>query len=237
MSLAFAVPVLAPWHEDLWDTILDLSLLLQDESWALVGGQTVVAHGLAHHAAAPRMTRKSDGTGCLVTSAESMHAVTRSMRDLGFSVEKPNGPDPLYRFLRDADQTCADTSAQVWTAHVVGVTEHLGGDQALARRVPYQVTKGLRSPWVPVPDLISTIIYEAAQFSSDTAEPFAHARDTAFLVSLISDPDRERARLTPADRRALRSLDAAVGERSHHVWAQLPFDRDAFTRWRLLLAT
>ena len=237
MSLAFAVPDLAQWHEELWDTILDLSHLLQKENWALVGGQAVVAHGLAHDVVAPRLTRQFDGTGCFVTSADSMHTVTRSMRDLGFSVEKPNGSPSLYRFARDADQTSADTSAQVWTAHVVGVTEHLGGDQALARRVPYQVTKGLRSPWVPVPDLISTIVYEAAQFSSDTAEPFAHARDTAFLVSLISDPDRERARLTPADRRALRSLDAAVGERSHHVWAQLPFDREAFTKWRLLLAT
>ena len=235
MSLAFAVPVFATWHEELWNTILDLSVLLENESWALVGGQTVIAHGLAHDIAAPRVTRESDGDGRLVTTADSMTAVTRSMRDLGFSLENPSVTSPLYRFVRDADEVSADTHTQVWTVHVVGATQHFGGDQALARRVPYQVTKGLRAPWVPVPDLMSTIVYEAAQFGCDTTEPFAHARDAAFLVSLISDPEQERARLTPKDRRALASLDAAVGVRSHHVWAQLPFDRDAFTKWRLLL--
>ena len=119
---------------------------------------------------------------------------------------------------------------------MVGVTELFGGDQALARRVPYLATKGMRAPRVPVPDLLSTVIYEASQFAMNTSDPFAHARDAAFLVSLIDDPEHERGRLTPMDRRALRVLDAAVGDREHHVWSALPPERDAFTRWRLLLA-
>lgn len=236
MSRTFAVPMFATWHEDLWDTILDLSALLENESWALVGGQTVIAHGLAHDVVAPRLSREADGTGRIVTAADSANAVTRAMRDLGFSIEPPSGPSPLYRFTRVPDGHSEDARTQVWTAHVIGHSMHLGGDQALARRIPYQVTKGLRAPWVPVPDLLASIIYEASQFGADTTEPFVHARDAAFLVSLINDPMRERSRLTPNDRRALRSLDAAVGDRSHHVWAPLSSDRDAYTKWRLLLA-
>lgn len=236
MSLAFAVPAFATWHEDLWDTILDLSALLENESWAIVGGQAVIGHGLAHDVTAPRLSRESDGTGRLVTTADSMGAVTRAMRDLGFSTEAPTSLCPLFRFTREPDANTGDARTQVWTAHVVGKMSNHGGDQALARRVPYQVTKGLRAPWVPVPDLLASIVYEAAQFGADTAEPFVHARDAAFLVSLIRDPIRESARLTPDDQRALRSLDAAVGDRAHHVWAQLVSDRDAFTTWRLLLS-
>lgn len=236
MSIAFAVPALDVWHDELWDTILDLSALLDDGSWVLVGGQAVVAHTLAHRDAT-RAPRDSDMVGRIVTIGSSLPKVTRSLSYLGF---EPDGAQPpvgtLFRYRRDADAPASGQRPQLWTVHVVGLTELHGGDQALARRVPYQASKGHRAPWVPVPDLLSSVVYEASQFAMDTTDPFAHARDAAFLASLLEDPVHERGRLTPTDRRALRVLDAAVGAREHHVWATLPAERDAFTRWRLLLA-
>ena len=237
MSLAFAVPSLALWHEELWDTILDLSALLDAGSWVLVGGQAVVAHALAHETDESRTPRDIDPIGRLVTTATALPTVLTTLRHLGFDPEGSQPPRAgLFRYRREAEGNDACDLPQTWTIHAVGVTSWHGGDQALARRVPHQATKGLRAPWVPVPDLLSTIVYEASQFATDTIDPFVHARHTAFLVSLIDDPAGERSRLTPTDRRALRVLDAAVGERGHHVWAELPSDRDTFTRWRLLLA-
>ncbi len=236
MTIAFALPALEVWHDELWDTILDLSVLLDDGSWVLVGGQVVVAHALAHRDD-NRVPRDSDSVGRIVTIASSLQKVTRSLRYLGFETDGAQPPvGSLFRYRRDPDSAGSGRQPQLWTVHVVGLTELHGGDQALARRVPYLASKGLRSPRVPVPDLLATVIYEASQFAMDTSDPFAHARDAAFLVSLIDDPDHERGRLTPTDRRALRVLDAAVGEGEHHVWSALPPGRDAFARWRRLLA-
>lgn len=237
MSLAFAVPPFALWHDELWDTILDLSALLDDGTWALAGGQAVVAHALASDDDDTDLLRDVDPIGRLITTADALPTVERSFRNLGFESVGPSNPVvPRFSFRRDAEGLAPEDLPQSWMVHVIGITELEGADQAYARRLPYQATKGLRAPWVPVPDLLSTIVYEAAQFCADVEQPFMHARQAAYLVSLLSHPVGERARLTPSDRRALRSLDAAVGTRDHHVWDELPAHRDAFTRWRLLLS-
>lgn len=237
MSLAFAVPAFTLWHDELWDTILDLSILLDDGTWVLVGGQAVIANALVHDRTGARMTRDPDPIGRLVTVSSALPKVKLSFAYLGFELEaRSSSPGSVLRFRRSPDAAGSDLGPQEWTVHVVGVTELPGGDQALARRVYYHVSKGPRAPSVPVPDLMSTLVYEASQFAVDMADPFVHARDAAFLVSLLDDPIHERGRLTPVDRRALRVLDAAVGDRSHHVWETIPVERDAFARWRLLLA-
>lgn len=238
MSLAFAVPRFALWHDELWDTILDLSALLDEGTWALIGGQTVVAHALASDDEHTGLLRDVDPIGRLVTTIDALPTVQRSFRYLGFDSEDAGSAgNRSLSFRREAEGPAHDQLPQLWMVHVIGVTELDGADQAYARRLPYQATKGIRAPWVPVPDLLSTVVYEAAQFCADVEQPFMHARQAAYLVSLMHDPIGERARLTPGDRRALRSLDAAVGIREHHVWDGLPAHRDAFTRWRLLLGS
>ncbi len=234
MSLAFAVPPFAVWHDELWDTILDLSALLEEGSWVLVGGQAVVAHALARDVDPVRGV--IDPVGRLLTTEAAYPTVLRSLRYLGFEAEGVQPPmTAQFRYRREAESIRPRDRPQVWTVQVVGVTAAHGGAQALSRRTSHQVTKGLRAPLVPVSDLLSTILYEARQFAVDTADPFIHARDAAFLVSLIDDPVAEARRLTPADRRALRVLDAAVGGSEHHVWSRVPSGRDAFQRWTSLL--
>lgn len=232
MSVYFAVPPFAVWHEELWDTILDLSALLDEGSWVLVGGQATIAHALAHGCGDERMRRDPDALGRLVTIASARTTVSRTLQDLGFAPEPVADRSPVLRFRREPEGT---GHGQEWAVHVVGVTELAGGDQALARRVPYHATKGLRSPTVPVPDLLSTVVYEAHRFAADPLDPLSHARDAAFVASLIRDPARERIRLTPDDALALRVLDAEIGEPDHHVWNLLPDERDARGRWRRLL--
>ena len=78
MTIAFALPTLEVWLDELWDTILDLSALLDDGSWVLVGGQAIVAHTLAHRDDT-RAPRDSDSVGRIVTVASSLQKVTRSL--------------------------------------------------------------------------------------------------------------------------------------------------------------
>ncbi|MEY2849350.1 MAG: hypothetical protein RI885_2017 [Actinomycetota bacterium] len=233
MSLAFAVPPFTLWHDELWDTILDLSALLDTGSWALIGGQAVVAHALTLDDSETALLRDVDPVGGIATTVDSLPTVERSFRYLGFAPIASTAPG--FHFRREAEGPAPDQLPQTWAVHAIGVTEWEGADQAYARRLPFQATKGLRAPWVPVPDLLSTIVYEAARFSADVEQPFLHARQAAYLVSLLNDPTGEAARLTPSDRRALRCLDAAVGRPDHHAWDELPSHRDAYSRWRSLL--
>lgn len=237
MGLAFAVPSLALWHDELWNTILDLSAMLDEETWALVGSQAIVAHALAHETVEPENTIESDPVGRFVTTSNSFRSAHTALQQLGFQPDGPQPPvGPYFRYLRAAEGSESEHRPQTWIVHVTGVTTLRGGDQAFARRVPYRARKGMRAPLIPVPDLLASVVYEASQFATAKFDPFSHARNAAFLVSIIDNPVLERARLTPTDRRALRVLDAAVGDRQHSVWTAQPFDRDAFTRWRLLLA-
>lgn len=237
MSHAFDVPTLPAWQGELWETVLDLGTLLANSHWALSGAQAVAAHGFVHDPDAPCTDRDIDRVGRIITNADSFTAVRQSLRFLGFdddAIQPPHAAN--YCFRRAAESGTFREDAQVWTVSVLGTTTLVGGDQAFARRFHHPVSTLARSAVVPVPDLLSTMIFEAAQFGADTANPFCHARNAAYLMSMLPDPEHERQRLTEPDERLLRALDAAVGRHDHHVWTELDDDCDTFARWRALLS-
>ena len=194
-----------------------------------------MAHALAHDGDCELVSHTARPLGRLVTTASAMPTVIRCLRELGFVLEEPS-VSTEFRFSRPAERGSPTDLPQQWIVDVTGVTSLSGGDQALERCEPRGASKGLRAPSVPLPSLLSSIVYEAAQFGFSTSEPFVHARNVALLVSFVHDPIGTRHDLTPADRRILRALDAAVGLRQHSVWSRLPIEPDAFIRWKLLLA-
>lgn len=194
-----------------------------------------MAHALAHDGDCELVSHTARPLGRLVTTASAMPTVIRCLRELGFVLEEPS-VSTEFRFSRPAERGSPTDLPQQWIVDVTGVTSLSGGDQALERCEPRGASKGLRAPSVPLPSLLSSIVYEAAQFGFSTSEPFVHARNVALLVSFVHDPIGTRHELTPADRRILRALDAAVGLRQHSVWSRLPIEPDAFIRWKLLLA-
>lgn len=194
-----------------------------------------MAHALAHNGDSELVSHTARPLGRLVTTASAMPTVIRCLRELGFVLEGTSIATE-FRFSRPAERGSPSDLPQQWIVDVTGVTSLSGGDQALDRCEPQGASKGLRAPSVPLPSLVASVIYEAAQFGSSTTEPFVHARNAAFLVSFVHDPIGARQQLTPADRRILRALDAAVGLRQHSVWSRLPIDPDAFIRWKLLIA-
>lgn len=237
MSTTFEVPILPAWQGELWETALDLGALLSTTRWALSGAQAVAAHGFIHDPDAATTGRDLDRVGRIITDADSFDAVRQSLRYLGFDDDVIQPPHAVnYCFRRPAESGSFHEEAQVWTVSVLGTTTLVGGDQAFARTTHNTVATRARAAVVPMPDLLSTMILEAAQFGSDTANPFCHARNAAYLMSLLPDPVHERQRLTEPDERLLRALDAAVGRHDHHVWTELDDDHDTFARWRALLS-
>ena len=194
-----------------------------------------MAHALAHDGDCELVSHTARPLGRLVTTASAMPTVIRCLRELGFTLEDTSIATE-FRFSRPSERESLSDVPQQWVVDVTGVTSLNGGDQALERCEPRGASKGLRAPSVPLPSLLASIVYEAAQFGSSTTEPFVHARNAALLASLVPNPISARQDITPADRRILRVLDAAVGLRQHSVWSRLPIEPDAFIRWKLLLA-
>ncbi len=232
MVETFAVPTQAVWRDELWDTILDIAALAGEHSWALVGNQAVTAHALAAERGALAAPLTRDHSGHIVTTEAELADLELSMRYLGFTLQK--GSTAVSRFhRRDADAGSAEQHPQCWTITAGGSVSSI--TQAFARRVPYRVTKGARSVSVPVPDLLSAVVFEASRFAHDSDDPFSHARAAAFLVALMDDPAAEGARMSILDRCTLRALDASIGFASHHAWAVPTTGATAFERWTALL--
>lgn len=77
---AFTVPALPPVLERLWDAIFDLCERLDHKRWLLVGGQMVMAHGLAVGRTATRASRDIDVLADLVTSRSICAHASRPSR-------------------------------------------------------------------------------------------------------------------------------------------------------------
>ena len=84
---SFTMPPLTGTLGGLWDVILDLADNLPPMSWELVGGQMVMAHGLAAGRAPTRASRDIDVLGNLITSSKALRTAVAAVRELGFEPE------------------------------------------------------------------------------------------------------------------------------------------------------
>jgi hypothetical protein len=230
---------------ELWQTIFDLCDRLAPDEWVLVGGQMVMAHGLAAGRAVPRVSRDIDVMANLITSGDALHRCVHTVRGLGFEGQPSMDGRSLHRFARPADELVIDVLApdhappkrRLTTVPPRMTIAVEGGRQAMTRAVVFDASLGERSTLVPVPSVLGALILKAAAYRADSRDRERHATDAAFLVSLIDDPIAIRSQFAGSDRRRLLSLDRRIGAAEHSVWRQLgEYGPDAYTGWRLLLA-
>jgi hypothetical protein len=84
---AFTMPPLVGILDGLWEVILDLADQLPPMSWALIGGQMVMAHGLAAGRTPTRASQDVDILGNLTASSTALRTAVAAVRDLGFEPE------------------------------------------------------------------------------------------------------------------------------------------------------
>ena len=240
---SFTMPPLTGTLDGLWDVILDLADNLPSMSWELVGGQMVMAHGLAAGRTPTRASQDIDVLGNLITSSKALRTAVAAVRELGFAPEPSMDGKRLHRFVRTKDNQAIDIlapdhSPPGWKPTTVPPLQTIqiaGGNQALQRLRVITVTKGDRTTDVPVPSVLGSLILKAAAYQVDSRDRDRHAADAAFLVSLINDPVDLRGQLKGSDRKRLRVLNTVIGSRSHPVWASLgAIASDAYATWQLL---
>ena len=240
---SFTMPPLTETLDGLWDVILDLAENLPPMSWELVGGQMVMAHGLAAGRTPTRASHDIDVLGNLITSSKALLTAVAAVRELGFEPEPSMDGKRLHRFVRTKDNQAIDIlapdhSPPGWKPTTVPPLQTIqiaGGNQALQRLQVITVTKGGHTSDVPVPSVLGSLILKAAAYQVDSRERERHAADAAFLVSLITDPLDLAGQLKGSDRKRLRVLNTLIGSRSHPVWASLGADAsDAYATWELL---
>lgn len=73
------LPPLTEPLNTIWDLILDLAEQLPPNTWALVGGQMVMLHGLLADRAVTRASQDVDVLADLVTSAAGLNACSRAI--------------------------------------------------------------------------------------------------------------------------------------------------------------
>ena len=240
---SFTMPPLTETLDGLWEVILDLADQLPPLSWALVGGQMVMAHGLAAGRTPTRASQDIDILGNLITSSIAVRTAVAAVRELGFKPEPSMDGKRLHRFVRTKDNQAIDIlapdhSPPGWKPTTVPPLQTIqiaGGNQALQRLQVITVTKDDRTSDVPVPSVLGSLILKAAAYQVDSRDRERHAADAAFLVSLITDPFDLAGQLKGSDRKRLRVLNTAIGSRTHPVWASLGTNAgDAYATWQLL---
>ena len=240
---SFTMPPRTGTLDGLWEVILDLADNLPPMSWELVGGQMVMAHGLAAGRTPTRASQDIDVLGNLFTSSKALRTAVAAVRELGFTPEPSMDGKRLHHFIRTKDNQAIDIlapdhSPPGWKPTTIPPLQTIqiaGGNQALQRLRVITVTKDDRTTDVPVPSVLGSLILKAAAYQVDSRDRDRHAADAAFLVSLINDPLDLRGQLKGSDRKRLRVLNTLIGSRSHPVWASLgAVARDAHATWELL---
>lgn len=239
------LPMMTAEVTDLWRAIFDLCDRLTVDGWILVGGQMVMAHGLAAGRTAPRVSRDIDLMANLITSGDSLHRCVEMVRRLGFEGRPSMDGRSLHRFARPSDQLVIDVLApdqappnrRLTTVPPRMTIAVAGGRQALTRAVVLEASLGERSVLLPVPSVFGALVLKAAAYRVDSRDRERHAEDAAFLVSLIDDPIATHREFAGSDRKRLLGLDRVIGAAAHPVWRQLgAYGLDAHTTWRLLLS-
>lgn len=108
---SFTMPPLTGTLDGLWDVILDLADNLPPMSWELVGGQMVMAHGLAVGRTPTRASQDIDVLGNLITSSKALRTAVAAVRELGFEPEPSMDGKRLHRFVRTKDNQAIDILA------------------------------------------------------------------------------------------------------------------------------
>ena len=146
---SFTMPPLTGTLDGLWEVILDLADNPPPLSWALVGGQMVMAHGLAAGRTPTRASKDVDILGNLTASSTALRTVVTAVRDLGFEPEPSIDGKRLHRFVRTTDNQVIDIlapdhSPPGWKPTTVPPLQTIqiaGGNQALQRLQVITVTK------------------------------------------------------------------------------------------------
>ena len=211
-----------------WKTVLDISELVPQDSWMLVGGLMTQVHaGLA--GLASRATDDVDVLVDVLASSRNVNAVIHSLEKMGFEPQEPglrgsafhrmvNGGLIVDVLVADHLPAGRQKAAKVNTWPML---ETPGGAQAIERKVEVEITSETRSATVFIPNLLGALVLKCAAWATDGRNPHRHLEDVALLASLITDHAEALSQLHGSDRKRLRKAAEALAGPNEPAWLLL----------------
>ena len=211
-----------------WKTVLDISEIVPQGSWILVGGLMTQVHaGLA--GLDSRATNDVDMLVDLLASPRNANVVIRSLEKMGFEPQEPGLRGSAFHRMAKGDlivdilvadhlPTSRQKAAKMKTWPML---ETPGGAQAVERKVGVEIVSEARRSIVFVPSLLGALVLKCAAWTTDKRSPHRHLEDAALLASLITDHAEVLSQLHGSDRKRLRKTAAALEDPNETSWLLL----------------
>ena len=206
--------------------------------WTLIGAQMVALHGWARGATRIRPSRDADILVDVRGVTAGTAKLARALLELGYTFDGATPEGVGNRFLKAGvriDVLAPDGLGERVDIRTVAGARTVrvpGGTQALRGSEPTAIRTRSSEGSVPLPNLLGAILVKRRAISVDD-QPDAQRRDTAFLLSLVDDPDPLSATLSPSERRWLRR-HPYFGDPTDACYRGLPDAEDAAIVYRRL---
>lgn len=227
-----ALTAMTPAQEQGWNVLLDLSLRFPS-GWCLVGGQMVWLLAAEHGAKPLRATDDVDLVVDIRSEPGGIRRLCQWLEGQGFGLEGINPEGIGHRYVRTADPGPGKIIFDVLAPDKVGSRADLsttqgartleapGTRKAIDSSQSVEVTLNNRNGIVLRPTLVAAIILKATTTTiptrPDTDRDFT---DSAFLLTLISDPIAVSETLTKSGRADLQPIKGLLNA-DHPAWRPL----------------
>ena len=209
---------------------------MRNDTWVLIGGLMVQAHGLAHGIQAVRPTQDLDVILRIEIQLRVVTDFDLQLRELGYELQAP--PDARskssvhYRYRRTSE--LGDDVVDVMVPDHAGkpgsyprlrarpMFKVEGGTQAVSRAMVYSIgRRGEKALEISVPDELGALVLKGAAYAKDMRDRDRHLEDAAVLAACITDHAAEVRRLKGSDRKRICSLYEVLKDPNHPAWLLL----------------
>ena len=195
--------------EQSWQALLELRERYP-QGWTLIGARMVTLYALEHGRTPPRFSLDADALVNVRLIPRGTERFARLLLDLGYELIDISSFGHGHRFRRGhvlidvlAPDGLNSVSRRV-TVPPLHTVEVPGGSQALRRTEVVEVELGRQRGALPRPSLLGAILVKTRAIAVDEAKD-GQRLDTAFLLTLVADPDGLAAALRPSERKWLRA--------------------------------
>jgi hypothetical protein len=222
-----------------WPLALELTRVMPQGSWTLVGGLMVQLHALHAEMTPQRSTTDVDIVLHIETDQISWVRTSEALRSVGFVLQPPNDrKGPLHRFVRTDDLVdvliadhVAPTALQM-RASGGKLMQIPGATSALRKTVNCRITlESGEVAMLSVPDVLGALTLKGGAYQEDSRDAGRHLEDAVILLSTVEDADAivdDVDAWTRSDPKRIRVLGRNLPD-DHEAWGLL---RDARQRRR-----
>lgn len=194
---------------EVWRALLELHER-HPEGWTLIGARMVTLHALEHDRTPPRFSLDADALINVRLIPRGTQRFSKLLLELGYELVDVSGFGHGHRFTKGGvviDVLAPDGLNAVKrrvTVPPLYTVEVPGGSQALRRTELVEVALGDVRGVLPRPNLIGAILVKTRAIAVDDAKE-SQRLDTAFLLTLVADPQGMAATITASEKGWLRA--------------------------------